>query len=160
MLEVILKQKELVDDHLGEYLELLENAENITQQTAFLWCIETLVPLKTMGADDWLVISYERLCEKPKEETLRLLGFLGIRGYNEFQENEVRGIIPITTRRESAILKNINPINAWRIGLSNDQINQILDMVAEFKLDHLYDNNFYPRYTPSNLLETLEHMQL
>ena len=145
MLDIVLNQELLIKDHLEPYMGIISKAETSIQRNTCLWCVETLVPLRTMTSEDWLITTYEYLCTNPENETRRILNYIGFD--KEFKEYDIKGIIPMTVRKDSAILEGVNPLEAWRKNLSDNEINQILEIVEGFSLNSLYNEKLMPQIT-------------
>lgn len=139
----ILKQKALIKAYLEPYLNIINNADTFIKKNACLWCIQNLIPLRTMEDNEWLITTYERLFLNLRSEFGRILKYinpdLNLKNY------KIKNLISMQTYQNSAIIKRKNPLKAWQEKLSNDQINEILEIVESFSLDDIYNKNFLPK---------------
>jgi len=152
-IECILGQNALVKDHLDRYLPILKKANTDIARSAVVWCIDQVVTLNTMEYRDYLVTTYEDLWLKPSDELKRIMGYIDAK--NVELNIDARSIISDTLRRDSAILTNRNPLEAWRSDLTEYQIETVLEIVREFSLDVIYDNNPLPHN--DELTRVLKH---
>jgi hypothetical protein len=72
-----LSQPELVSDHLASIATTLEGLQTPIQKLAAHWCIENLVALRTLGATQATLVSYEDLAADPATWTPRILAAVG-----------------------------------------------------------------------------------
>lgn len=152
-LDSLITQELLVKDHLGPYLSAFKKADTTIKRNACLWCVEQLVPLKTMVYTDWLVTTYEDLCQGAENEIEKVLNYIGVE--KKSGELNATEIITETVRKDSAILKKQNPLKVWQRELSKNQVDQILGVVKSFSLDRLYDRSVTSH--KNNLVKILKH---
>ncbi|MGO9646401.1 MAG: hypothetical protein ACLPY5_16835 [Candidatus Bathyarchaeia archaeon] len=152
-IECMLEQKVLVKDYLDRYMPILRTANTDIAKMAFVWCIDQVVTLNTMEHQDYLVTTYEDLWLKPNDELKLIMEYIGARDVEP--QFDARSIISDTVGRDSAILANRNPLEAWRSSLTEHQIETVLEIVRKFSLDVIYDDNPLPHNDKlASLLET------
>jgi hypothetical protein len=135
-------------------MDVLRNAKTNLTKSAFVWCLDQIVPLRTMDFDDWLVSTYEDLWLDPKLEVKRMIEYFRV-PCDESQIDRQAKIPTATVRKDSAILTNRNPIDAWKTELSASQIEEIMQVVRRFSLDLIYDTDPLPH--KENLIRFLKH---
>jgi len=142
-LEIILKQEILIKDFLDPYLDIINNAKTVFQKMACIWCIETLVPLKIMKPDNWIVTTYEDLVLNPEITITKILKYCKINF--QIDEYSIKSSPSLTVERSSAIIEKENPLTVWKKALTQNEIKEILDTVKAFSLDWLYDEGIIPK---------------
>ncbi|MGD8636707.1 MAG: sulfotransferase domain-containing protein [Gammaproteobacteria bacterium] len=134
-LEGFLEQRELVDDHLGRFINLIQNVRTDLERHVLIWCIENYIALKQFRQNELFITFYENLCERPQEEVKRLLDFLG----EDSIEKVLQGI-----RKPSATAIGYRApvmdrdIGAWRQQISTEQMNRCLEILAAFGFHEVY----------------------
>jgi hypothetical protein len=131
-------QPNLVEDFLADKLGLIEKAKNPEQKHAIIWCVSNLVPIEQFNRRGLNFIFYENLCLQPETEIPKIFGAIKC----EYQDSVFAAIKkPSTTAApSSAILAGRNKVTRWQKDLSTQQIDNILSIVREFELDHIYDD--------------------
>lgn len=142
-LDLLLKQEKLVTDHLEPYLNVIKDAKTLIQKNACIWCIQNLIALNTMEPDDWFIITYEHLFMNPEDEIKNILMFIGY--IKEFDISKIKNRHSLQTLKQSDIITHSNPLEAWKTKLSENDINDILNIVREFSLDNIYDIEIMPK---------------
>ena len=139
-LDVFLQQEELIEDYLHEFEPLIRKAQNPIQKHTIMWCVENLIPLSQLAQHDWILCTYEKLCNNTKEEIYRIFKRLGIK-----QTKRINYAISscYQTRKDSAIRTGRDPLNDWKKTLSKNEINEILGIVNDFGVD-LYGKDLFP----------------
>jgi len=147
-LQSILSQKLLLKDHLAPYLDALEQANTSLAKIAFVWCAEQLVPLRTMNIADWVVTTYEDLLQNADGEIQKIMKYVFGDGYAETKTKikAPTSIISESTRTDSAILTNRNPLDSWKTDLNPRQIEEVMAMLRRFRLDTIYDESLLPHH--------------
>lgn len=141
-IDLILKQEMLIQDHLKPYLDIILGAKTTLQKNTCLWCIQNLVPLKTMKKEDWKIIPYEYLVVDLYNVLMEVLNYINPKIV--FEESKVKNYVSFQSREFSAVVQQKNPLNIWKSRLSKQEISEILDIVKKFSLDHIYDNKIIP----------------
>ena len=141
-IEPFLSQPQLVEDYLCPYMDLIRSAVNSEEKHAVIWSVSNLVPLKQFSSGELKVVYYEDLCtqlEIELEGVFEAIGYKysGLLFASTHQPSQ-------TTRRASAIVTGTNKIENWMKKLSRAQIDNILQVVQAFGLDHLYGDSTLP----------------
>jgi hypothetical protein len=143
----LLGQKDLMEDHLEPFRELLAGARSDVERHAVTWCVENLVPLRQLSAGQVHVVLYEHLVTLPEAELADLLGFLG-------QAWDPRALAGVRT--PSAVSGNDrlvqNPVEGWTNELPGEATRRILEIAKLFGLDRLYGDEPMPRLRGSEVL--------
>lgn len=134
----------LISNHLDKYIDLINDTKTILEKTTCIWCIENLVVLNTMQPDDFLITTYENLVANPNNEVKRIFNYIEKDSINNIDDIIINKV-SITARKDSAILKNKDPLKEWKTNLSEKEVETILEIVRNFNLDFLYDESFKPK---------------
>jgi hypothetical protein len=147
-IEPFRSQSDLVDDYLADKMEFIEDVQLDEQKHAIIWCIHTLVPMRQFKTGEIPIIFYENLVRQPEDEVPRAFRALNI----PFQANVYQAAArPSTTSlSSSAILTGKDPVRQWKKELTSQQVENILDVVNEFGLDHLYGESEMPLVQPTD----------
>ena len=136
-----LSQPQLIEDHLGPYLDLIHSAANIEEKHAVIWSICNLVPLIQFHPGELKIVYYETLCTQLEFE---LAGILETLGYSyKSPLTNVRDQPSQTARAASAVVTGTDKIEGWKKKLSHSQIDNILRIVQGFGLSHLYGDTSF-----------------
>jgi hypothetical protein len=141
-IEPFLSQPELLEDHLGPYLDLIGGAVRIEEKHAVVWSVCNLVPLIQFHPDELKIVYYENLCTQPEIELPGVFEAIGYQ-YSGAAATSINQPSQ-TTRRASAVVTGTNKIANWKRKLSRSQIDNILRVVHGFGLDHLYRDSSLP----------------
>lgn len=71
-LESFLAQPKLLEDDLGEKMQIMREALSPEEKHAVIWCIHNLIPLQQFPQDELNLVFYEHLCLQPEIELPRL----------------------------------------------------------------------------------------
>jgi len=145
-LEMMLNQENLINDFLEPFIETIKSSKTPIQKTTCIWCIENYVALKSMEKEDWIVTTYEDLIVNKTPEIERIFNYLGFSEERDLKP--AKNLISITVTKDSAVIKEKNPLESWRDSLNEDEINQILEIVKNFSLDQIYDYDLLPKKSP------------
>jgi hypothetical protein len=138
-----LAQPDLVQDHLAEFLHLVQAARTDAGKHAVIWCISHLVPLRQFAAGGLPIVFYEDLVTQPTVEIPRVFGALG-RPYESTVFDSL-AVPSASTRGPSAGIAAADRISGWQSTLSRAQIDEILAIVDAFGLGHLYGESPVPQ---------------
>jgi len=140
-----LSQSKLIDDFLADKIEVIERARRVEEKHAIVWCISNLVPITQFHSNGLNLIFYENLCTQPEQEILKV--FRAIRhGYDDAALASVNR--PSTTAvRASAVVTGEDKVRRWTRELSAKQTRNILSVVEDFGLDHIYGDSVTPLVT-------------
>jgi hypothetical protein len=144
-IETFLSQSKLIDDFLANKIDIIRGAKTVEEKHAIIWSITNLVPLKQFGPNGLNVIFYENLSLQPEVEIPKIFQIIP----HDYQDSvfEVIEKPSTTTVQSSAIITGDNKITRWKKELSPQQIDNILSIVADFELDHIYGDSFIPLVT-------------
>jgi hypothetical protein len=128
---------------------ILEGIETRTEALATLWCIDHYVPLvqQTNGSYPWLLVPYERLVARGREELHRVADALDI---ETTREMEAMFDEPSSSVRDELHVSAERQLSKWRRRLSAEQVSAILSIVEEAGLSHLYTDALEPNYDVMN----------
>jgi hypothetical protein len=141
-IDQFLLQADLVDDHLSDHLELIQNSKTEEEKHAIVWCISNLIPLRQFTTGELPVIHYENLCLQPEEELRRICDLIQI----DFKppDSRIIGRPSSTTRPARSIGTGEDQVRQWKKVLTPRQIENILQVVEAFSLDSLYSESETP----------------
>ena len=141
-IEPLLLQPQLVEDYLGPYLDLIQDAGSSEEKHAVIWSVSNLVPLRQFKSDEVKIVYYENLCTQPEIELPGIFDALGypFSGRLIASSNQPSQ----TSRRDSAVAIRTDKIENWKKRLGRSQIEAILRVVQAFGLDNLYGESTVP----------------
>ena len=137
-----LAQPDLVEDYLGQHMDLIRNATTDEEKHAIIWSVNNLVPLRQFKHNQLKIVYYENLCTQPEVEIPALFEYMG------FQKGDL--IVDTinrpsqTTRENSAVVTGTDKIRNWKKKLTSTQIKNVLHVVNDFGLGHIYDDSYMP----------------
>jgi hypothetical protein len=140
----LLERQKLVEDHLHPYADAIRAARDTFERTIFLWCAETLVPLRQFRPGEVHVVFFENLVRHPESEVARLFERIG--RSMEGLDLEKLKVPSLTARRaSSAVWTGADPVENWRRKVTAEQRSRALEILALFGLDRVYDDEPMPR---------------
>jgi hypothetical protein len=142
-IDSFLEQRPLLDDYLGPYLNILDQAQTEIEKHAVIWCVNHLVPLRQFGPGELTVVFYEDLCLFPQRELARIEKVTRRPILNQALSSLAKP--SATTLSSSAIVTGEDRVTRWQNKLTTAEIRQILDTVAAFSMDHLYGDSPFPQ---------------
>ncbi len=158
-IEEFLAQPRLTEDHLDRYMPQIASSTTEVQRQAVMWCIENLIPLRSLESSGWIFTTYERLFCQPVIESSRILDQLGIRR-TWFTNKSIKKITEMT-RPDSYLLSGRNPLVEWQEKLETREIDDILRIVRSFGIE-LYNAESLPNFevAKASLTPVKDHAQL
>jgi len=125
--------------------KLIEKIRTISTQEeilATIWCIEIFIPLSSPRPHPWNLVIYEKMISKWEEEIKRI--------FESLEENVPENVSklfskPSKTTHDKSNLGTQKQLYKWKEILSDNQINDILKVVAWFNLG-FYGLNAEPDY--------------
>ena len=148
-----LEQKELLDDYLHPYKELVERIIDPFEICILAWCIANYVPLCQFEPGEIRVVFYENVVTNPESELKQLFQFIG-----KCWDPNVLGLRERPSRVSRQVSDRtdvLGSLNSWRNYLSDAQVAKGLELIRQFRLDHLYGNSDVPQVsTDQELLLT------
>ena len=142
-LDLILKQKELMNDHLQPYKPLIAGAKTIVERNACIWAVENFMALKQLNSGDAAVITYEDLHSSPEKVLQKISTYLGVD--LEFKGDSLRNNPSLTVKSHSNIMQNQDLLSTWKNALTDQEITKVMDIVKKFSLDTIYDISIMPK---------------
>jgi hypothetical protein len=141
-IDPFLSQAKLFDDFLADKIETIRRAKTAEEKHAIIWCISNLVPITQFNSGELNLIFYEDLCIQPEVEIPKI--FQAIKHQHQASVFEHINQPSTTTVRTSAVVTGEDKVARWKKELSPKQINNILSVVEDFRLDYIYGNTFTP----------------
>jgi len=141
-IQPFLDQEELILDHLGDKLDIINKATTIEEKHAIIWCVSNYVPLRQFEQDKLSIVFYESLCTQPETELPRMFEGIGLEFRTSFL-NTVSRPSP-TAWVTSAVMTGEDKISRWKRELTFKQIDDILSIVQEFGMDKFYTDSPMP----------------
>lgn len=138
----VLKQEDLVSDHLEAPLARVGEPRDRFDRHVFMWCIENLVPLRQLASGSVHVVYYEHLCTDPEPTLRALAAAIG----HEF-DPKVMARVGKPSRQalpNSAIRRGEDLTAKWRTVMPKEKIDRVLEIVAGFGLDKVYTDDLMP----------------
>jgi hypothetical protein len=124
----------------------IRGARDVFERTLFLWCVETLVPLRQFRPGELHVVFFENLVRSPEAEVAKLLSHVG-RSADDFQLDLEKLKTPSLTARRasSAVWTGVDPVESWRKKVSDAQRRRAVEILERFGLDRIYGDAPLPR---------------
>lgn len=133
-LRSLLRQPRLMEDHLGAHAALMERAErdDWLRLGAFWAAVHIVLRDWVTRYPDWLLVTYEELCQRPLEAFTALAANTGLEFAPRALARSLTGRAPDAadsgaTQRDSARMADV-----WRQRLSPAQIDAVMGMVRDF----------------------------
>jgi hypothetical protein len=140
----LLEQEKLVADFLHPYVDEIRQARDTFERTVFLWCVETLVPLRQCRPEEMHVVFFENLVQQPQSEVRRLFSYLG-KSMDGLDLGKLK-IPSLTARRAtSAVWTGDDRVASWKNKVSDEQRRRALEILKLFGLDCIYTDAPMPR---------------
>ena len=152
----LLEQERLVADFLHPWEDAIRDARDTFERTIFLWCVETLVPLRQFRPGEVHVVFYEHLVREPEQEVARLFGHIG-KSMDGFDVERLK-VPSLTSRRAtSAAWTGADRVESWKKKVTPEQRRRALEILELFGLDRIYTDDAMPR--PEGILEIMNGEQ-
>ena len=140
----LLDKEKLVADHLHPYVDAIRGARDTFERTLFLWCVETLVPLRQCSPGDIHVVFFENLVRHPEAELGRLFAHLG-KSMDNLDMEKLKKPSLTARRSSSAVWTGADPVDNWKTKVSDAQRQRAREILALFGLDRIYGDDSMPR---------------
>jgi len=143
---------QIPDEVRDRFAEVLGNVSSRLEMMTARWCLDYYIPLIEYGdyGHPWVLVSYERLVLDGEGQMNRVLSALDAE-----MTDDIRNQLTAASAYASSDL-TVNDerkqLNKWRSRLSEEQIDQILDIVSAFGLD-FYTEELEPDYDQLAQLE-------
>ena len=147
----IFVQDKLMEDFLRPYEEKLRDAKTIFEQCIFMWCIETIIPIKLFHEDEIHITFYENLCTNAINEIKNVFSFIDKPFLLDFLK-----AVPVPSSKSvqnSAINLGTDLIKTWRENITHNQLHKAIEILCLFGLDKIYNDNDYPLLSSREILK-------
>ncbi len=141
-IDPFLNQTKLGEDHLADRLDLIKSAKHEEEKHAIVWCVSNLVPMRQFEGNGLSVFYYEDMVLNPDRALPEVFATIG-QPYRQSARKHVDKA-SMMTGTHSAVTRGINPITTWRGQLSQSQIKNVLAIVEQFGLGHIYGDSDLP----------------
>jgi len=135
-----------------DHRHILPTIKTREQRLAAWWAFDNLIPLQhPANGTAWITVAYEQLLMSPLDVFSELFSRMGCEvpaNMNVIVNKPSR-----TTDPRAAIAKGQDQLTSWKSQLSDDQINQILDVVHRFGIT-AYTDAPEPNYTELGAIMT------
>jgi hypothetical protein len=131
-----LAQDDLLEDYLGDKMDIIEGARTEEEKHALVWSISNVVPLRQFTGSELNILRYEDLVDHPEKEVPRLFRSIGQDYHRSVFAAMERP--SSSTPAGSAVLRGRPVTSDWKSVLTERQIDAILAIVEAFGLGHLY----------------------
>jgi hypothetical protein len=108
---------------------------------SFVWGLRTIIPLRDASQSEWLVTTYEDLVVDGKDEIRRVLQFLEWQFEEELLEQMRQP--SSTTKSDSNVAQERNPLRTWKKRLHPEQARNILSVTTRMGAD-FYSEDLIP----------------
>lgn len=127
-------REELIGRHLDHVRDLIDPSRPLIQRRLIRWCIQHLVPLRELQPGDVCPIFYEELVLNPKQETERVLGYLG-----KPMDPAILEIVnkPSAMNRQGRTTSE-QRIAGWKNRLSAEELMPLIDILERFELTEIW----------------------
>jgi hypothetical protein len=140
----LLEREELVEDFLHPWVDPIREARDTFERTMFLWCVETLVPLKQCEPGDVHVVFFENLVRQPESEVARLFAHVG-KSMDGLDLEKLKTPSLTARRASSAVWTGADPVDNWKKKVTPEQRRRALEILGLFGLDRIYGDESMPR---------------
>ncbi|MCE7871322.1 hypothetical protein DYH09_13205, partial [bacterium CPR1] len=141
----LLKQPDLMRDHLDPFRELLEASHRRFERQVLLWCIFHYVPRRELSRERVHLTFYEELCEDPEPELARLFAYLGQPLDRELDPRlraQLKNTFQVTAR--SAIVTGGDLTGSWQRYITSAQYEAGMAILRVFGLEPIYGQGLRP----------------
>jgi len=131
---------------------VLDRIETQVEVLATMWCLDHYVPLihHADGLYPWVLVPYERMVRRGREELRRITTALGMEITSEMrnQLDEPSGSVKDQLHQDAQ-----RQLSKWRRRLSDRQIKDVLRVVDEVGLSDIYSRELEPDYDRLNEMQ-------
>lgn len=141
-LEEILDQDELIEDFISDKIAKIKDCNSEFEKHIYLWCLENYVPLKTLVKSDAYVVSYEKFCLQPEQESQRLLHWVG-----KVQNYRLQVAISTPSKvssKFSAVNTGDDLVSKWQKEISIEGRIKAVKILSLFEMDKYYNEGLLP----------------
>jgi hypothetical protein len=141
-LDRVLAQPTLIADHCADHVDYLRGLTDPLERATARWCIENLVPMRTLGPDRATLVLYEDLVAQPEREAKRLLSALGQTSDAALREALARP--SHLSAGGTAAATGGNPVNAWRDRLDEAERARGVTVLRRLDFGDIYGDDPMP----------------
>jgi len=138
----LLGQRDLVEDHLAPFEDVIENATTVWDQRLLVWCAQNYVPLRQLRAGDAHVAFYESFCLDPLGELRKLFAFLG-REVDDAARRSVWKPSPMSRYEKMPDPQTL--VSGWTKKVPDADVARAVELLRLFGLDDVYDADPLPK---------------
>ncbi len=141
-LDDLLAQPDLVADHLRPLMPAIAAARTPMEQYVAQWCIETVVPFRTLAPADVCLVFYEELCRDPAREAARVLASVG-----QEADAALAGALDRPSklaRADSAVRRGQNLVTGWTDKVARSDVEGAVALLEAFGLSEIYGADPWP----------------
>jgi hypothetical protein len=138
-------------DFLNPFKADIEKVTDAFEKHIIRWCIENYVPLCQFNQGEILVVFYENLLRKPKEEVKRIFSFLGGRA-----PDNILDVVSIPSKlswNDSSEISGSNAVNSWRKHITDRQVDRAVEVLSVFGLERIYSHDNFPIVSENEAIE-------
>lgn len=141
-----LNQKELIDDFLSPFVEVIKAADTYFKKQIVIWSVVNWVPLQQFKEGEIHLAFYENFITSPEEEIQRLFNFIGDDTEKPILNEKILKALkePVSLRRDSPISRGKDLLDDWRHDVTDEQLNSALKILKSFGLDKIYGQGSTP----------------
>ena len=142
----IIDEASKVDWLNSDLINKLKKIKTREEILAASWCLDNYLPLSMSKPHPWSFVIYEKLVKEGKKEIIRLFNDIGIKRVPNAAFHNLKKPSMVMIKEEFKIIKKPEQqLSKWKKLLSEEQINKILKIVADFGLD-FYTEYLEPKY--------------
>ena len=131
----ILKQPELMKDHLGPYLTIMEKAKKPFEIYGTLWAARNRVIADLIPKyPEWRTVFYEDLCNDPVGHFHELFSNFNLKWTEKVQKYVNQSTTEEKPGKYSTYRITKNQIGKWKKEMTRDEIDQVRSFVEPFNL--------------------------
>lgn len=139
----ILKQEDLVQDHLLPWVTDIERENDLIGAHAAWWAIENYIAQKQLSGNKYYFLTYEDLSMNPIEELNKLFVFLNAKKVN-ISQRLIHRPSRLSSDKGKIETNVIKRLGSWKDGFDKKAVFKILDWAHEFNMT-LYTEQPLPR---------------
>lgn len=145
----LLNQKDLYDDYLHPFEDLIRktSAENdFILCQILIWSIVNSVPLRQFDPSRLHIVFYEDVFVNPEKEVSKIFSFINKSGKDDIVRLDDKVIKKPSkvSGKNSTLARGKSPLTSWKNELTKHQIDTGFNILQEFGLECLYDENSMP----------------
>jgi len=143
-------QKNLNEDFLYKYNDIIYKNMDKFERQILMWCIENYIPLNSLKSDELYIIFYENLFINPVKEVQSLFDYLNL-PISDSLFDKIQNPSSMT-KKSSPLITGQDPLLYWKNILSHEQIFNALKIMDKFRLNKIYGNEALPYHGGINEL--------